>query len=60
MNDNGHGKNDNTEELRRERKSLLGKIHRRKGTIAFAQRDLRAFSNRLFIIEEWLRERAKK
>jgi hypothetical protein len=51
------GKNDNTDELKRERRSLLGKIERRETAVIFAQRDIRNYRLRLRLIEQTLAER---
>jgi molecular chaperone GrpE (heat shock protein) len=49
-------KNSNEEELKREKRSLKGKIERRETAIAFAQKDIRDYRTRLRLIEEQLRE----
>ncbi len=52
-----NGKNDNTEDLKRERRSLLAKIERRETAILFARRDIWEFRDRLAVIHFQLEER---
>ncbi len=51
------GQNDNTEDLKRERRSLLAKIERRETAILFARRDIWEFRDRLTTIQFQLEER---
>lgn len=49
--------NDNSAELRREKRLLLGKIERRRERIISSRADIDVFSARVAVIEETLRER---
>ena len=51
-------KNDNTDELKREKRSLLAKIDRRETAILFARRDIGYFRQRIAIINGMLAERS--
>ena len=51
--------NDNLQDLKRERRSLLGKLDRRLTAILFAERDCRLMRSRIRQIEEELRERGE-
>ncbi len=52
-----HGKNDNSDELKRERRNLLSRIKRRETAILFARADIRDFNARLAVIESQIAER---
>ncbi|QIW87614.1 hypothetical protein Ab1vBOLIVR4_gp97 [Agrobacterium phage OLIVR4] len=52
-------KNSQEDELKRQKRSLQGKINRRHGAIAFAQRDIREYELRLAVIEKQLQEYKK-
>lgn len=52
-----HGQNDNTDELKRKRRSLMSKIDRREVAIFFAKNELRRLDAELRIVEATLAER---
>jgi len=49
-------KNSNVADLKRERRSLLGKIDRRHGTILILRHEMREMETRLRLVEEQLAE----
>jgi len=56
----GDRKNDNSDELRKQKRSLLSKIERRETAITFARRDIYEYTLRLSIINAQLAERKAK
>lgn len=52
-----HGKNDDTDELKRQRRALIGKIDRRYWQIVTAQAERSRFRDQLAVVEAQLRER---
>jgi hypothetical protein len=52
-------KNSQEDELKRQKRSLQGKIERRRGSIVLAQRDIREYALRLAVIEKQLEEYKK-
>lgn len=52
-------RNSNEADLKRERRSLIGKLGRRRDTIILLQADIRELSQRLRIVEDQLTEYRK-